>query len=749
MVTGRSVPSSDQLSLFDTLPENGTEPEAHDAPRTPPIPHDRHPDVGARPGRPGPEQGRPREPDRRHLARHPGGPRGDDPGREPGRLALQPGPRRTAPAVDRTDTGRGRRLGAGPADDTRHVAFRPRGQDDLAPPGAAAKLTANLAALDVLDRLRREARPPQPGEQAALARWSGWGAIPQIFDESRDDFTAARQRARRLLGTDEAWEAARRTTLNAHYTSADVIAATWAILGELGFDGGRVLEPGCGSGNFIGLAPDSAEMVGVELDPTTAEIARHLYGPRAQIHQSRFEDFSAQDGSFDAAIGNVPFAKLTPHDPRHNRHRLALHSYCIAKSLQLVAPGGTVALLTSRYTLDARNPTARRVLHELADLVGAVRLPAGAFAASSGTDVVTDLLVLRRRPDGREPADDRWLAVDALDTDGDPVHVNAWYRDHPDLVLGDLTVEGGMYRQHELTVRATGDLADQLTAARARIVERADALDLRHAPQRSSRAAELPARPAPVVVDEGSFVVDGPGFGRVENGTVVAYEPRVAKDAHELRRLIALRDAAHNVLTVQANGGDDHRLAAAQRGLNETYDAYARVHGPLNRFKLARTGRTDPDTGEERMRRLRPRMGGFRDDPGWPLVAALEMFDDDTQQATKAPIFHTRVIEPPMQRLGVDTPEEAVAVCLDETGRVDLDRIADLLGTTIDDARTRLDGQVYEDPATGDLEPAARYLSGNVRTKLDHARAAAADDPRFQATSKRTRTAPPSGTCIG
>ncbi len=566
-----------------------------------------------------------------------------------------------------------------------------------------------------------------------LARWSGWGAIPQIFDENRDDFADARERARRLLGTDEAWDAARRTTLNAHYTSAEVITAIWTVLGELGFDGGRVLEPGCGSGNFIGLAPDGAEMVGIELDPTTAEIASHLYGPRAQIHQSRFEDFSADEGSFDAAIGNVPFAKLTPHDPRHNPHRLALHNYCIAKSLHLVAPGGTVALLTSRYTLDARNPTARRVLHELADFVGAARLPAGSFSASSGTDVVTDLLILRRRPDGREPADDRWLAVEPLETAGDPVHVNTWYRDHPDLVLGELAVDRGMYRQHELTVRATGALPELLLAARTSIAERGEALELRHVPQRSAPAVEPLARPTPAAVDEGSFVVDGTGFGRIENGIVVAYEPRVAKDAHELRRLIALRDAAQHVLAVQANGGDDHRLAAAQRALNDTYDAYARVYGPLNRFKLARTGRTDPNSGEERMRRLRPRMGGFRDDPGWPLVSALEVFDDDTQHAAKAPIFHTRVIEPPVQRLGVDTAEEAVAVCLDETGRVDLDRIANLLGTTAEDARTRLDGHVYEDPGTGDLEPAARYLSGNVRMKLDDARTAAAAAPRFQA----------------
>nr|MDQ3641587.1 methyltransferase domain-containing protein [Actinomycetota bacterium] len=256
------------------------------------------------------------------------------------------------------------------------VAFRPAGQADLAPSGAASKLKANLAALETLERLRLERRNASAEEQSALARWSGWGSLPKVFDEANDDYAVAREQARRLLGDEAAWTAARRTTLNAHYTPAEIVGALWRAVGDLGFTGGRVLEPGCGSGNFVGLAPDGCEITGVEADATTAAVARHLYGTKATIHAQRFESFVAPDGHFDLVIGNVPFAKVTPHDPRHNRSRLGLHNYFIVKSLDLTRPGGLVAVLTSRYTADARNPAARREIDARADLVGALRFPA-------------------------------------------------------------------------------------------------------------------------------------------------------------------------------------------------------------------------------------------------------------------------------------------------------------------------------------------------------------------------------------
>jgi N12 class adenine-specific DNA methylase len=557
-----------------------------------------------------------------------------------------------------------------------------------------------------------------------------------VFDDERDDLAGARSTARRLLGTEEAWSAARRTTLNAHYTSAEVVTEVWRAVQRLGLSGGRVLEPGCGSGNFIGFAPEGLDLVGVELDPTTASVARHLYGARALVVNSRFEDYHAPEASFDAAIGNVPFAKVTPHDPRHNRHRLALHNYFIAKSLHLVAPGGTVALLTSRYTLDARNPAGRRVLHGLGDLVGAVRLPARAFAASSGTDVVCDLLVLRRRahdePAGPNPMWLRAVPFGDVGPDGEPVWVNEWIVEHPEFVAGTLSVDRGMYREHELTVTSGGELAPRLAAALDLVVSRGLDRGLSHAPVRSEA-------PAPIQVSEdfvrgrseGSFVATDGGFGRVRAGDVIAYRPRVDGDASELRRLIRLRDAARQVLDIQLAGGGDAELAAAQTDLHAAYDGYRRVYGLLNRFTLARTGRADPETGDEVMRRVRPRMGGFRDDPDWALVAALEVFDDETQAADKAPIFDARIIDSPPERLGVDTPAEAVAVCLDERGSVTLERVAELLGSTSEDARSALGDLVWDDPETGALVPAAQYLSGNVRAKLVAARDAAASDARF------------------
>jgi N12 class adenine-specific DNA methylase len=553
---------------------------------------------------------------------------------------------------------------------------------------------------------------------------------------------------RALLQSDDAWAQARRTTLNAHYTSADVVAAMWDAVLDLGFDGGgRVLEPGCGSGNFLGFAPAGASLTGVELDPTTAEIARHLYGQRATIHATGFEEFRAEDGAFDVVIGNVPFAKVTPYDPRHNRGRHALHTYFLIKSLHLVRPGGLVVALTSRYTLDTRNPLARREMAGLADLVAALRLPAGTFAASSGTDVVVDLLVLRRRLPGDEPAGPAWARTVSADLDPpatsgtEPLDVNEYFVANPDHVLGRLTAGRGMYRDHELTVEPTGAVEEQFPDELHRLARVARRRGATMTARPSATVADRPHTEPALALDDcdldcaqdGSFVAGTRGsVGRLQRGRVVAYEPRVAKDRNELVRLVGLRDAARAVLAVQVEGGTDDDLADAQRTLTDRYESYARIYGPINRSTQARTGRRDPETGAEILRRVRPRMGGFRDDPDWPLVAALEVFDDETQQARPAAIFTERVIDPPTQRLRVDTPAEAIAVCLDETGSVTLDRIAELLGTDSTAARRNLGELVYDDPTTSALVPAAQYLSGNIRKKLDACHAATGDDPRFR-----------------
>lgn len=578
-----------------------------------------------------------------------------------------------------------------------------------------------------------------------LARWAGWGAIPQVFDPDDDRFAEPRAELRALLRTEDGWSQARRTTLNAHYTSASVIGAMWNAAEQLGATGDMtVLEPGCGSGNFIGFAPDSAQVTGVELDKTTAAIAEHLYGARATIHATGFEELRVEDGAFDLVIGNVPFAKVAPHDPRHNRSRHALHNYFLIKSLHLTRPGGLVIALTSRYTLDAKSPAVRREIGSMADLVGAIRLPERAFASSSGTDVVVDMVVLRRRLPGAEPTGPAWSRVGTAPIEADegtaPLDINEYYLSHPDHVLGTLTAARGMYRDHELTVTATGDLDQQLpTALNALTAEARDTwLTYVPAPHRGGpQPAVRRAAPSDFYLEhaqDGSFVTNQRGdIAQLQGGTPVTYEPRFAKDQSELVRLIGLRDATRRVLMVQVDGGSDERFEAAQSVLGDLYRNYKRIYGPINRSTQARTGRHDPETGEEIMRRVRPRMGGFRDDPDWPLVAALEVFDDETQEARPAAIFYERVIDPPHERHGVDTPDEAIAVCLDETGTVTIDRVAELLGTDPATAREQLGELVYDEPGTDRLVPASEYLSGNVRAKLDTCRNAEDPDGRFQA----------------
>lgn len=526
----------------------------------------------------------------------------------------------------------------------------------------------------------------------------------------------------------------------------------WDLVEKLGFEGGRVLEPGCGSGNFLGFAPSSAEVTGVELDPISAAIAEQLYGARAEVHTGGFEDFERPDGWFDLTIGNVPFGKITPHDPRHNRNRHSIHNYFLAKSVRLTRPGGLIVALTSRYTLGSRNPAARREIAAMADLVGAIRFPENTFAAAAGTKVVEDLLVLRRhdtdptpepRPGRRPmPAWTRAVALDlpelpsAGDDDAEPELIGEYFADHPNMVLGELTTGRGMYRDHELVVRDDGRLASNLGPTVETLV--ADATEtgglMAPAPPRvtdpgdhGSRRRAGSAEWNLEFAQEGSLVVGNGGvIGRYLDGVVSPFRPRIAKDTNELRRLIRLRDAARRVLDVQLTEGADD-LSSAQQDLGKHYDDYVRLYGPLNRFTEGRRGQ-----GDDSVLRTQPRMGGFRhSDPDWPLVSALEVFDDDAQKATKAAIFTQRVISPPPVRLGVETATDAVAVCLDETGTVTVDRVADLLGVDHDQARSELGELVYDDPESDSVVPAAQYLSGNIRHKLAAAEQAAEREPRF------------------
>ena len=397
-------------------------------------------------------------------------------------------------------------------------------------------------------------------------------------------------------------------------------------------------------------------------------------------------------------------------------------------------PGGLVAVLTSRFTMDARNPAARREIASLADLLGAIRLPGGAHQRAAGTSVITDLLVLRRREPGRPPDAAAWEKTRYAELDGVQVPVNEYFLDHPDAVLGQMGAVHGAYRADDLVVRPDGDTIAALSAALDALISSARQRGLAYLP------ADRGVRPPRSVMPEAARSAQPDGYLRARpDGTFTrvvfgAEQPHAvpASQAAELGDLLALRDSARALLAAEAASAEDTpEIAGLRAELGRRYDHYLAAYGPLNRFSLRRTGRTDPATGEPVLARIRPRQGGFAADPFAPLVYALEQFDPVGQRAAKAAVFRERVIAPRAPRLGADTPADALAICLDARGEPRLDEIARLLGTTEDDARAQLGTLVFDDPGTGRLVPAAEYLSGQVREKLRQAERAAEDDSRF------------------
>lgn len=614
-----------------------------------------------------------------------------------------------------------------------------------------ARFEANVAAIRVSQQLAVEGRAATAAEHAVLARYSSWGAVPQVFDESKPEWAERRAELRSVLSERE-YDAARRTTINAHYTSPQYVGAIWAALEQLGFDGGRVLEPGSGLGTFIGLAPQNANMVGVELDPTTAAISRALY-PHADIRTESFADTKVPEGTFDATVGNVPFADVSLHDPVHNPDGHSMHNHFILKSLALTRPGGMVAVLTSSFTLDARNSAAREAMSASADLVGAVRLPSGAHRATAGTDAVTDLLILRKREADEPPLDRSWETVVAQEVDGGTVHLNSYFVAHPEQVLGQLQVGRSLYGADRMMVH-THDLAGiggQLQNALGRVVDEAHLRDLRF----TERAGDVPELAAPELTNlwDGTIVERDGEFQIARDGVFEPF-PVAVKRVDEVRELLALRDGARELLAMEHRQAEDtSELREARAQLRKQYHAYVDEYGPINRFTLQRTGHYEPlmdeitgepvldadgkqvpDHDSPRMsRRTPPAMARFRHDPYAPLVMALEQFDDQTQEARPAQILLERVVAPRQIAEVADTPAEALALSLDRVGRVDVDVVAELLNVEPDQARTALTGLVYENPATGELETEPEYLSGDVRTKLDVAREAALTDDRFAA----------------
>jgi len=611
------------------------------------------------------------------------------------------------------------------------AGFRPASQAGLAPTSSSAKIEANLAAIDVLHTIQSEGRAATPGEQAVLARYAAWGGqgVWQVLDDRRSDHGAARERVQELLDPAEL-EAVRDGTTNQHFTDLALVQAMWRAVEQMGFTGGEVLEPGCGTGAFISQAPAGANMTGIEVEPTTAAIVT-LLQPQATIRQESFAATNLPAGFFDLAIGNVPFSDVKLADPIDNPGRaLSVHNHFIVKALRLTRPGGLVAVITSSYTMDSESATARAKMAGMADLVAAVRLPNGAHRAAAGTDALTDVLVFKRRDTGEPLSDDSWLqSVDQVlpATDGhlETVCANQYWMDHPDAVLGRQVLRVGMYGGFGLNVD-TGDDVATIAAA----------LESQMGVQASQRGGVWTPRTtdAPILRQAGVGMVDGTivdrngGLTQVRQGVLEKLNVP-ARYLDETCSLLRLRDATSELLTMESGKvTPEPRIDEARAKLLQSWQTHVNQFGPITRMipKIIKL----KDGTEEENAVAAPALRLVLSDPRGVLVTGLETWDEDGNVAP-AGILQGRVIAPFVVIDRVDTALDGLAVVLDETGNVDLERIAELLGgnTTVEQVIDQLGDSLYFDPAAGQWTTSARYLSGNVRTKLGEARLAAATEP--------------------
>lgn len=611
-----------------------------------------------------------------------------------------------------------------------------------------ARFAANVEAIKALRLLEAENRPAAASEQAVLAAWSGWGAagLADVFDERTPTHAARREVLRELLSEAE-YAAAQRTTLNAHYTDPQITAAVWDAVQALGFRGGRVLEPGCGAGVFLGMAPEGCSVTGIELDPVTARIAASLY-PNATVRTESFADTRLPPASFDLAIGNVPFGDIVLHDPTHNSGKLSMHNHFIVKSLNLVRPGGLVAVLTSRWTMDGTNPAARRAIMDRADLVGAVRLPSGAHERTAGTDAVTDILILRRREPGRNPVHTLWDKTVELQVRGpgedQVLTVNNYWTEYTSHVIGAHRWRSSAYGptltvEHDHPNRIGEEVAAQLATVVEFARTRSDrSLSMMYTPPASNSTVALERQLADDNLLEGALVAQRDGsFAVVEDGALSPLDvPRT--QAVELRALLGLRDQISALVKAEATSLDDVALDADRSRLHADWQSYVAKYGPINRFTTRRTGRTD-DNGDDILAQvLPPTVRRLLRDPHGALTAAIEVFDPMTQTAEPAGLLRRRQVVPREPVRGVDSAVDGLAVVLDQKGWADLEAVAGLLGgaLSVDQVADQLGDAVFRVPPTAaDHNPErpwvtrAAYLSGNVRSKLTEARTAALTDP--------------------
>ena len=590
--------------------------------------------------------------------------------------------------------------------------------DNLGIGGAKAKFRANMAAINLLKELEFEGAQATPEQQEILSRYVGWGGLADAFDESKDNWKDEFAELYATLSPEE-YAAARASTLNAHYTSPTVIKAIYEAVGNMGFQTGNILEPAMGVGNFFGLLPQEMQgsrLYGVELDSITGRIAKQLY-PKADIAVAGFETTDRRD-FFDLAIGNMPFGQYQVNDRAYNKLGFSIHDYFFAKTLDQVRPGGVIAFVTSRYTMDKQSPEVRKYIAQRAELLGAIRLPNNAFKANAGTEVVSDILFLQKRdrPIDIEPD---WVH---LGENEDGFAINQYFIDHPEMVLGRQTSESTQYGRQDFTVAPIegADLAAQLHAAVQSIGGEYRAAELPDLGENETIQDTIPADPN--VKNYSYAVVDGEVYYR-ENSVMV--KPNLNATAKErVKGMAELRDCVHRLIDLQMWESDDVSIRAEQQKLNRLYDRFTEKYGLIN---------------------SRGNALAFADDSSYYLLCSLEMLDDEdkTKLKGKADMFTKRTIRQRQSVTSVDTAAEALALSIGEKARVDMAYMSQLTGKSEDDIIDELNGVIFLDPVYGDWQTADEYLSGNVRQKLREAENAAVDSPGYLPNVEALRAAQP------
>ena len=587
--------------------------------------------------------------------------------------------------------------------------------DHLGEGGAKTKYAFNIAAIQTLKQIEAEGRQARPDEQEILSRYVGWGGLPQAFDAENASWQKEYQQLKSLL-TDEEYAAARGSTLNAHYTSPVVIRAMYEALDSMGFQDGNVLEPACGVGNFFGMLPEamqSSKLYGVELDSITGRMARQLY-PDAQIEIRGFEKTSRKD-FFDVAVGNVPFGNYKVADKPFDKYGFLIHDYFFAKALEQVRPGGVIAFITSKGTMDKASPDVRRYIAQRAELLGAIRLPNNAFKANAGTEVTSDILFLQKREHPIDIAPD-WIH---LGQTADGVPVNSYFVDHPDMVLGRMQWDKSMYgNEKETTCEPipSADLAQQLHAAVRNINGEYKRIEISEIDMNSERT--IPADPD--VRNFSYALVNGQVYYR-ENSVMI--RPVLNQTTQErIKGMIELRDCVRKLIDLQLTDGSDAEIRAQQAELGRLYDAFSAEYGIINGKANGRA---------------------FEGDSSYYLLCSLEILDEDRKLKRKADIFSKRTIRRRKPVTQVDTASEALAVSIGERAKVDLPFMARLTGKAEDEIVADLQGVIFLDPLEQTWQTADEYLSGNVRAKLRVAQTAAESDSSFAVNVEALQAAQP------